>query len=501
MKVTRRKFIQGAGSIGISALVPSLSFNVHASECEMGYKALVCVFFKGGNDFFHQVVPEDKNDSYYTTRSSIATDESWSSGLKDQSGNLINIHQKLKPLDSLFNNKNANLVLNVGTLLKETNREQHDNPADFIIPVGDNLSERDILEANPNSLVLPKNLFAHNKQQEIWQRSFKNHLGENSELGWLGEALDELQDPIESRTISNSFYTGSNELLDSNNAPPFSVNRNGFDSMLITNQVITKEHYDNISGFDYLSVTSNKDEDGSLSPLSSAYANVMKEASYYSEDLHDLFGRPTSDKNPKHEINTNIKTDTVPKTDAFEKQIREVRRIIDAKCSVSVQSATRQVFFVELEGFDTHSDQKDRQEQLMIDFASVIASFYTELGSDADSVMTCTLSEFGRTMHTNARGGTDHGWGGGQFMFGPSSAVGLSNSTDNMCFGSYPDFKILDENGLPIINEDDNGDGRLIPKISHEQYAAHMLHWLGLNDDQINNVFPLLLNGEFMSNA
>ncbi|PML77363.1 DUF1501 domain-containing protein [Enterovibrio norvegicus] len=500
MKVTRRNFIQGAGAIGISAFVPSLSFNVHASESDMGYKALVCVFFKGGNDFFHQVVPEDKNNSYYTTRSSIATDESWSSGLKDQSGNLINVHQKLKPLDGLFNNRNANLVLNVGTLLKETNREQHDNPADFIIPVGDNLSERDILEANPNSLVLPKNLFAHNKQQEIWQRSFKNHLGEHSELGWLGEALGELQPPNVSKKISNSFYTASNELLDSDNIPPFSVNRNGFDSMLITNQAITKEHYDNISGFNYLSVNG---EDRSLSPLSTAYSNVMKEASRYSKDLHELFGRPTSDKTPLYEINTNIKTDTVPKTDAFEKQIREVKRIIDAKASASLsdQNKTRQVFFVELEGFDTHSDQIDRQEQLMIDFASVIASFYTELGGDADCVMTCTLSEFGRTMHTNARGGTDHGWGGGQFMFGPSSAVGLSNSTDNRCFGSYPDFKILDENGLPIINEDDNGDGRLIPKISHEQYAAHMLHWLELNDDQINNVFPLLLNGEFMSNA
>ncbi|MDD1795288.1 DUF1501 domain-containing protein [Enterovibrio sp. ZSDZ42] len=475
MKVTRRNFVRGIGATGLATMVPSISFNVNAStngdESNGDYKALICVFLKGGNDFFHQVVPnviEGDNNVYskYTQRRSafLPTSEStneptiegqyWDAQLKDENGKSIFIHNDMSELSTLFQTGNANVVLNVGTLLQDTNNQ------------------------NLSTAKLPSNLFAHNKQQEAWQRSFLNSDGDESKNGWLGRAIDEIQDDIDG-AISNNFYGGPHELMDSEKTEAVYLSKSGFDPLRLSFGRMGT-YYQNIFGINYLHSPSASSV-SHPSPLTAAYANAMKSAHFYSDKLRSIFS--SSDVQPDESIS--YKSGNTESN--FALQLRAVRQMIQARKCLGGTNGTRQVFFVELGGFDTHAEQELRQSDLMKEFSTVTNLFYASLGTMKDSVMTGTLSEFGRTMHTNDRNGTDHGWGGGQFLFGPTVAHPIEDDIESRrCFGKYPDF---DE-----ASDDDNGEGRLIPKISHEEYAGYMLNWLGLEAHQIQEVFPLLRN-------
>lgn len=487
MKFTRRNFIQGVGAAGVSTFVPHFSFSVSAQESNAsstidtseGYKALVCIFFKGGNDFFHQVIPENKivkvdgkDVNFYqnyqvrrgtiatTTDMTLATTGSDNESLRDKNGNKLLFHKNLMaPLDKLFSDKRANVVLNVGPLIKPLEGTDFD----------------DSLPTN-----LPLYLYAHNKQQELWQTSFVPEYengepvfnGKQHEFGWLGRAIEMALELDTGPINTNTFHTGPNSLMEAENRNSFYINRDGFVQLHATSRPYTQTHYLNIS-------TPELDgykEDYKASPIAYAYSKVMNQAASTSMDLGDAFISEGFD--PEFDTSSSLG-----------EQLRAVKQIINMQDRVN--NNERQVFFVEMGGFDTHANQAEVQSALMTEFATEIAAFYRELDADAPSgqvnedVMTCTLSEFGRTMHSNARGGTDHGWGGGQFMFGPN--VFDEDDTDNSkCFGSYPDFA---EN-----SSDDNRKGRLVPNISHEQYAAYMLKWIGLREEQIGIIFPSLTN-------
>ncbi len=78
------------------------------------------------------------------------------------------------------------------------------------------------------------------------------------------------------------------------------------------------------------------------------------------------------------------------------------------------------VILVGISGFDTHSDELDRHQDLLADVAQAITAFFDRLQArgKADNVLLVTTSEFGRRVSENASGGTDHGNGGVQFIVG-----------------------------------------------------------------------------------
>jgi len=85
------------------------------------------------------------------------------------------------------------------------------------------------------------------------------------------------------------------------------------------------------------------------------------------------------------------------------------------------------VITVGVSGFDTHADQLDRHDQLLADVGAGLEGFFAALAAsgDLDRVMVVTTSEFGRRGAENGSGGTDHGNGGLQFLFGPSVSGGV----------------------------------------------------------------------------
>jgi uncharacterized protein (DUF1501 family) len=106
-----------------------------------------------------------------------------------------------------------------------------------------------------------------------------------------------------------------------------------------------------------------------------------------------------------------------------------------------------------------------------------------ELGV-ADKVTTFTASDFGRTLSVNGDG-TDHGWGGHQFVMG--AAV-----RGKAFYGSPPPLSV-GNTGAP---EDQwhVGQGRLLPSTSVDQYAATMAKWFGVSDSELYGVLPNLGN-------
>jgi uncharacterized protein (DUF1501 family) len=136
----------------------------------------------------------------------------------------------------------------------------------------------------------------------------------------------------------------------------------------------------------------------------------------------------------------------------------------------------RQIFFVELGGWDLHSAQATGHGPLLAQLSAAMKAFYdatVELGV-AHQVTTFTASDFGRTYIPNA-GGTDHGWGNHQLILGGAVQGGEF-------YGTMP--------SLTVGASDDTGRGRWIPSTSVDEYSATLARWFGVSDTNLPVVLP-----------
>jgi uncharacterized protein (DUF1501 family) len=90
---------------------------------------------------------------------------------------------------------------------------------------------------------------------------------------------------------------------------------------------------------------------------------------------------------------------------------------------------------VDLGGWDTHDDMGpaipgERMYDRIARLAQGLAPFLQDLGSDTIEVTVVMVSEFGRTIHVNGSGGTDHGRGGVMMAFGKGINGGV--------YGGFP---------------------------------------------------------------
>jgi uncharacterized protein (DUF1501 family) len=90
------------------------------------------------------------------------------------------------------------------------------------------------------------------------------------------------------------------------------------------------------------------------------------------------------------------------------------------------------VFYVAIDGFDTHARQRQQHQELLQELGGAIASFFQQLetSGDAKRVVLMTFSEFGRRVHENGSKGTDHGAASCLFVAGPAVKAGP--------FGKHP---------------------------------------------------------------
>lgn len=80
-----------------------------------------------------------------------------------------------------------------------------------------------------------------------------------------------------------------------------------------------------------------------------------------------------------------------------------------------------EVAFAESNGWDTHFNQGAENgifARNVADLSGSIAAFWNDLDSYQDDVTVMTMTEFGRTVHQNGTGGTDHGRASCNFILG-----------------------------------------------------------------------------------
>ncbi|HLI93305.1 MAG TPA: DUF1501 domain-containing protein, partial [Puia sp.] len=87
-----------------------------------------------------------------------------------------------------------------------------------------------------------------------------------------------------------------------------------------------------------------------------------------------------------------------------------------------------EIAFTECGGWDTHFNQGTDNgifARSATDLSNSIAAFWRDIDAWQDDVTVMTMTEFGRTVHQNGTGGTDHGRASCNFILGNAVAGGI----------------------------------------------------------------------------
>jgi len=125
------------------------------------------------------------------------------------------------------------------------------------------------------------------------------------------------------------------------------------------------------------------------------------------------------------------------------------------------------LFYVTLDGFDTHAGQAATHPNLLRDVSDSITALFRDLSARGhrDGLLIMTFSEFGRRARENGSRGTDHGSGAPMFLVGGRVKSGV--------VGDHPSLSQLD-------------DGNLRHHTDFRQvYAAVLDRWLGVPSRQV----------------
>lgn len=489
----RRAFLKRTGlaaagtalpwALNLAAIGDAAAFNGGSNATD--YKALVCVFFYGGNDYANTVIPVDiasyaqynairgaTNGIAIPLASVTAAPTVLSPATPDIPVDLqgvqrqYGLHPSMTAMAGLFNAGKAAVVLNVGPLVKPLTRDQY-NASATIYP-------------------RPPQLFSHNDQQSVWQSSS----AEGTKVGWGGKMGDLGMASNPKSLFTCMSVTGNAVFLSGNSALQYQVSTSGAikiqaarNSTVFGNAAlpgIIKNLVSDVSPAhklerDYNAVTSRAI--GAELDVSSALALTA-----FTAPATAFPGYPFP-------------------TDSLGKQFEMVARLIKGR---DVLQAKRQVFMVSIGGFDLHDNLIAQHPALLKSVSDAIAAFYKLLddtdylpasGSNpavklSSQVTTFTASDFGRTLTSNGDG-SDHGWGShhfvvggavnGQKFYGTPPPVSDKDTKDGA--GKY-----LPENQWHV------GQGRLLPTTSVDQYAATLARWFGVDDSEMATVLPNIVN-------
>jgi uncharacterized protein (DUF1501 family) len=440
---SRREFLKRSSAFSVAGAAAPWALNLAAiseaaAQTATDYKALVCVFFYGGNDHGNTLVPYDQStyDSYATLRSTLATARSALDGtvLTPAAGaELPNSRQyalapQLSALKPVFDAGRLGVLLNIGPLSQITSKAEY----------------------NARSVPLPPRLFSHNDQQSIWQASSP----EGSASGWGGRIGDLLASGNDQSVFTAVSVTGNAVYLSGRSAVQYQVTSNG--SVPING--IGSTLYGSAAAAQALRSLITSTPGSNL--FEREHARVVQRSIDADVALRSALGGIT------------------PLATAFPatglgSQLSMVARMIAARNAVG---AKRQVFFVGIGGFDNHDKLADNHPALLTQIGGALAAFDAAMGELGTSpqVTAFTASDFGRTLSSNGDG-SDHGWGSFHFISG--GAV-----RGQRFFGQAP----LPGNNGPY----DVGQGRMLPTMAVDQLAATLATWMGVSGTNLSTVVP-----------
>lgn len=437
--------LMGAVASPANGPQPPSRAGAHPSD----YKALVCLFLNGGNDANNLLVPMGAGaatdaasyEAYRTARSNLALrrDSLLPIAPRTSDGRTWGLHPAVTELKSLFDSGKTALVANVGTLVYPTTKAQY----------------------TVRSVPLPPQLFSHSDQQVQWQHSVPD---KPTATGWGGRVADLLNAFNSSEQISMSIsIAGKNTFQVGSTVSQYAVGTGGATNLTGTT---TSTNPTNLDGIRY---RAQRDLFGQPQSglFEAAFGSASSEAIVSAELLNSVLAASTT-----------IRT-AFPATSAGN-QLRMAARLIAAAPNLGLK---RQIFFVQLGGWDLHAGQlvntspeTGTHAGLLSQISQAVSAFHaatTELGIE-NQVTTFTASDFGRTFRSNGDG-SDHGWGSHHFVVGGAVRGGE-------LYGRMP--------ALSINGPDDTGLGRWIPTTSVDQYAATLATWFGVSATDLPVVLP-----------
>jgi uncharacterized protein (DUF1501 family) len=332
MKYTRRTFLKCGMAVGVAGSFSRFGLVNAFAQNASDYKALVCVFLFGGNDGNNLIVPLDnaRYQQYKSVRGPLALTQAQLLPVQTVTGSQpFGFHPRMVDVQNLFKQGKAAVLANAGTLLSPITRDAY------------------LAGTTP----VPSNLFSHSDQQSQWQSS--QLTGLEAETGWGGRIADKVQ-PLNSGALFPSIVTiaGSAVFCDGVQTRSAAVNPgtnaglNGFDPsnpndprLLAMQQLLT---------FDT----------GVL--LVQEASNIMGNAFRDNKVLTDA-------------LNGSSALKTVFPASDIGQQLQQVAKVIQVRSALGLR---RQIFFVSMDGFDTHSDQLASQDGLFADLSPALGAFY-----------------------------------------------------------------------------------------------------------------------------
>jgi uncharacterized protein (DUF1501 family) len=458
MTQTRRQFLRhtSCGVVSASALLSGLGrfalIDALAQAPPGGYRALVCVFLFGGNDANNMVIPyTDYDVTYGAVRSGAVFAVPQADLLQinppSTPGLTFGLHPRLDDsfggtpsLYGLWNQGRVAVVCNTGPLIQPISR------ADYLA-----------------GTARPYQLFSHSDQQNLWQTAYANA---PKQTGWGGSTVD-----------NTGGSPGFPVVASTGGVTVFSTGQN-------TRPLVLAAAPTPLNGaLKLFKYGNNPPEQALIDALTFDGQDPMPALVQGATQI------TTGSLAASASLNSDPMLATIFPNSSLGNQLKQVAKLISLAPQLGV---SKQVFFVSLGGFDTHTGQgafntNQGQAGLLSQLSQAIGAFYSatlELGVSG-AVTLFTSSDFSRTFVPGGGAtGTDHAWGSHQLVVG-DSVVGSD------FYGQFPSLAI----GMDQDTDSGAGArGRWIPTTSVDQYAATLADWYGLDPNNRPLVFPNIGN-------
>ena len=429
---------QTMASASLMATLGSLQTAMAASDTT-GYKALVCVFLAGGNDSYNWLVPQSDAaySEYANSRKNLALAKADLLAITptNTGSALYGLHPACTEIQSLFEAGKAAFVVNNGPLVQPTTLAQY----------------------QADSVPLPYQLFSHSDQQALTQTCIANS---TERYGWAGRTADLLNSQGFRQPLAMNVSINGNNIFQGGRETVFyNIGANGAPEMNIY-----------------------KDTGYRQGKRRALFLELLRQSGNDASLLEKEFGGTlTRSYQTAETVNTALKSVPALTTsfgsDSLSKQLKMAAQMVRARDALGVK---RQVFFVQLGGWDFHDTMLADQASKLAELSKALKSFQDALAEiNAENLVTSFVSsEFGRTLTSNGDG-SDHGWGGHTLVFG-------GGVQGRRFYGSYP--------SLALKGASDTGRGALLPGTSTDQVAATLARWFGVSNGDLDTVFPNLRN-------
>lgn len=407
------------------------------SSSTESYKAIVYYYLSGGLDSYLMLAPHtcdgEVNDTVYDRYRKVRGKSAISEGLglplnrmweiqadnTTQPCSSFGIHENLPVMKQLYDQKKLNFIANAGLLPKP-------------------LDVNNYREGTAGVW-----LFAHNGMRlETEREDVHDQFAGTGVGGSIADVMS--QAGITTSTFSINGQQAVLNGVAGQGSSQFICSRNGLSAF---NEEPSIDNMDSVI----------KALNNATTPESGYFAKT------WSSKLTEIFEKQDV---LKAELDKTTVTTTFPESSTGE----EFKMVTQIMQTAEARGSKRDIFYVDTNGFDTHSNADVRLIERFTDMNAVFEAFVDELKALSlwESTVVVQFTEFGRTLDQNSNSGADHAWGGHHFMFGGAVAGGK-------VLGQYPSsFEVGDPDGIALKR------GRMIPTTPWDAMWFGVAEWFGI---------------------